>query len=56
MWFWIYHNLQSPQSSHVAVDSKGKVFGYFLGKLDEDGRNQKPPLPFHGHITSVAIY
>ncbi|KAH0789654.1 acetyltransferase, GNAT family protein [Histomonas meleagridis] len=56
MWYWIYHHLMSPQSAHVAVDSKGKVLGYVLGKLDEEGRNQKPPVPPHGHITSVAIY
>ena len=56
MWYWMYHYLLSPQSSHVAVNKNGKVLGYVLGKVDEEGRNSKPPVPPHGAITSVAVY
>ena len=54
MWYWMYHYLVAPQGSHVAVDSKGKVLGYVLSKLDDDDRKKGDPL--HGHVTSVAIY
>jgi peptide alpha-N-acetyltransferase len=56
MWYWLYHFLLSPQTSHVAVSRRGKVLGYVLGKIDEEGRNSKPPLPPHGAITSVAVF
>lgn len=52
MWYWMYHYLVAPQGSHVAVDSRGKVLGYVLSKLDDDDRKK----PTHGHVTSVAIY
>ena len=56
LWFWLYHYLYSPQGAHVAVDRGGKVLGYVLGKLDEEGPNSKPPVPIHGAITSVAVF
>jgi peptide alpha-N-acetyltransferase len=56
MWYWLYHFLISPQSSHCAVSHNGKVLGYVLGKLDDEGRNAKPPPPPHGAITSVAVF
>lgn len=56
LWYWLYHYLLSPQGAHVAVDSRGKMLGYVLSKMDDENRNQKPPPPPHGHITSVAVY
>ena len=56
MWYWLYHFLISPQGAHVAVDGRGKVLGYVLSKLDDEGKNQKSPPPPHGHVTSVAVY
>ena len=56
MWYWMYHYLLAPQGAHVAVDSRGKLLGYVLCKTDDEQRNQKPPPPIHGHVTSVAIY
>lgn len=56
MWYWMYHYLLAPQGSHVAVNRKGKVLGYVLAKMDEEGRNSKPPVPPHGAVTSVAVF
>jgi len=56
LWYWLYHYIIAPQAAHVAVDSRGKLLGYVLGKTDDEGRNKKPPEPIHGHITSVAVY
>lgn len=56
MWYWMYHYLLTPQGAHVAVDCRGKLLGYVLAKMDDENKNQKPPPPLHGHVTSVAIY
>lgn len=56
MWYWMFHYLHSPQGTHVSVDDNGKILGYVLGKMDDEGRNKKPPVPLHGAITSVAVF
>ncbi|OHT15346.1 acetyltransferase, GNAT family protein [Tritrichomonas foetus] len=56
MWFWLYHYLLTPQGAHVAVDKNSKILGYVLGKMDDEGRKSKPPVPLHGAITSVAVF
>ena len=56
LWYWLYHYLMGPQAAHVAINTKGELVGYVLGKMDDDGRNKRNPEPPHGHITSVAIY
>jgi peptide alpha-N-acetyltransferase len=56
MWYWLYHYLLAPQASHVAVDSRGKVLGYVLGKTDDEQKSQKKDSLQQAHITSVAVY
>ena len=56
MWFWLYHYLIYPATSHCAVNSQGHILGYVLGKMDDDSRRKNPHLPLHAHITSVAVY
>ena len=56
MWFWLFHYLIYPATSHCAVNSKGNVLGYVLGKMDDDARRKNPHEPIHAHITSVAVY
>jgi peptide alpha-N-acetyltransferase len=56
MWYWLYHYLLAPQASHVAVDRKGKVLGYVLGKTDDEQKSGKKEPQLHAHITSLAVY
>ena len=55
MWYWLYHFLLAPQAAHVAVDRKGKILGYVLGKTEDENNGKKKEKP-SGHITSVATY
>lgn len=41
-----------PQLLHVAENHKGQIVGYVLAKMEED---VVPPMPPHGHITSLAV-
>ena len=49
MKYYFYHILSWPQLLHVAEDSKKRIVGYVLAKMEEDA----PEV--HGHITSLAV-
>lgn len=49
--YYLYHALTWPQLSYIAEDDDGKVVGYVLAKMDEDGAHDD----LHGHITSLAV-
>jgi hypothetical protein len=49
MKYYFYHILSWPQLLHVAEDSKNRIVGYVLAKMEEDS----PEV--HGHITSLAV-
>ena len=49
MKYYFYHALSWPQLLYVAQDSKKKIVGYVLAKMEEDS----PEV--HGHITSLAV-
>ena len=40
---------------HVAEDAKGRVVGYVLAKMNDDGSDDKDKDMKHGHITSLAV-
>ncbi|KAK8790565.1 n-alpha-acetyltransferase catalytic subunit [Blastocystis sp. subtype 4] len=48
MKYYYFHILSSPELSFVAVNDRGEIVGYVLGKVDED-------IPKVGNITSVAV-
>jgi len=48
--YYMYHALTWPQLSFVAEDSKGRIVGYILAKM-EDETNSTP----HGHVTSISV-
>jgi len=50
MKYYLYHFLTWPQLSYVACESKGRVVGYVLAKMEDE--DSKEP---HGHITSLAV-
>ena len=49
MKYYFYHILSWPQLLYVAEDSKKKIVGYVLAKMEEDAAE------VHGHITSLAV-
>jgi len=49
MKYYFYHILSWPQLLHVAEDSKKRIVGYVLAKMEEDSAE------VHGHITSLAV-
>lgn len=49
MKYYFYHGLSWPQLSYVAEED-GKIVGYVLAKLGEDGEEEPS-----GHITSLAV-
>ena len=49
MKYYFYHALSWPQLLYVAEDTKKKIVGYVLAKMEEDA----PEV--HGHITSLAV-
>ena len=51
MKYYFYHILSWPQLLYVAEDC-GKIVGYVLAKMEEDGPVGEEP---HGHITSLAV-
>lgn len=50
MKYYFYHGLSWPQLSFVAEDSKKRIVGYVLAKMEEESEE----VP-HGHITSLAV-
>lgn len=56
LWYWLYHYLLGPQAATVAINTKGDLIGYVLGKTDDESRGKRNAEPMHGHITSVAVY
>ncbi|KAI8462014.1 acyl-CoA N-acyltransferase [Phakopsora pachyrhizi] len=50
MKYYMYHILTWPQLSFVGVDSRGKVVGYILAKMEEDPVDEP-----HGHVTSISV-
>ena len=48
--YYLYHAASWPQLSFVALDSKNRLVGYVLAKM-EDESNLIP----HGHITSLSV-
>lgn len=40
---------------HIAEDEKGRVVGYVLAKMNDDGTEDKDKDIKHGHITSLAV-
>ena len=48
MKYYLYHLLSWPQLLYVAEDFTGKICGYCLAKMEEDGSS-------HGHITSLSV-
>eukprot|EP00741_Cyanophora_paradoxa_P012462 tig00020610_g12041.t1 len=48
MKYYFYHILSWPQLLYVAEDHNGKIVGYVLAKMEEEGEP-------HGHITSLAV-
>ena len=57
--YWLYHMASHPALPQVAVDElTGKVVGYVLGKMEDDGATEKDfakgKMP-HGHITSISV-
>ena len=49
MKYYFYHALSWPQLLYVAQDTKKKIVGYVLAKMEEDAAE------VHGHITSLAV-
>ncbi|KAJ3837234.1 acyl-CoA N-acyltransferase [Lentinula raphanica] len=50
---WIYHIITWPQLSYVVEDSKGRIVGYVLAKIEEESEDK--PLEIHGHINSISV-
>ncbi|KAF8886314.1 acyl-CoA N-acyltransferase [Infundibulicybe gibba] len=48
MKFWMYHAMTWPQISFVAEDHKGRIVGYVLAKIEEEGE-------LHGHVNSISV-
>ncbi|PAV21376.1 acyl- N-acyltransferase [Pyrrhoderma noxium] len=52
MKYYLYHALSWPGLSYVAEDSKGRIVGYILAKMEEDLKDDEAP---HGHVTSISV-
>ncbi|KAH8830427.1 acyl-CoA N-acyltransferase [Flagelloscypha sp. PMI_526] len=50
--YYFYHSLSWPSLSYVAEDGKGRIVGYILAKMEEDGSDDDP---VHGHVTSISV-
>ncbi|KAF9051369.1 acyl-CoA N-acyltransferase [Panaeolus papilionaceus] len=56
MRFWVYHLMTWPQISFVAEDSKGKIVGYVLAKIDQPDRDDdNKDAHIHGHVNSISV-
>ncbi|KIO27108.1 hypothetical protein M407DRAFT_243457 [Tulasnella calospora MUT 4182] len=51
--YYLYHAMTWPSLSYVAEDSKGRVVGYILAKMEEDAAEKNEPP--HGHVTSISV-
>mmetsp|Transcript_15558 Transcript_15558/g.26774 ORF Transcript_15558/g.26774 Transcript_15558/m.26774 type:complete len:258 (-) Transcript_15558:21-794(-) len=51
MKYYYYHLISWPHLSHVAEDINGRIVGYVLAKMDDEGDDE----PAHGHVTSLAV-
>ncbi|KAH8402064.1 hypothetical protein KR009_009517, partial [Drosophila setifemur] len=49
MKYYILHNISWPQLSYVAEDDSGRIVGYVMAKVKEEGTVK------HGLITSLAV-
>ncbi|PWN27890.1 putative N-terminal acetyltransferase complex subunit ARD1 [Jaminaea rosea] len=49
--YYLYHSLTWPQLSFVATDSKQRVVGYCLAKMEEEPKDGIQ----HGHVTSISV-
>ncbi|EAY08118.1 acetyltransferase, GNAT family protein [Trichomonas vaginalis G3] len=56
MWFWLYHYLTFPASSHCAVNSQNHVLGYVLSKMNDEPYRKATNEGLHALMTSVAVY
>jgi len=52
MKYYLYHAMTWPSLSYVAEDSKGRIVGYILAKMEED---VGPEDQAHGHVTSISV-
>jgi len=52
MRYYLYHAMTWPSLSYVAEDSKGRIVGYVLAKMEEDIAPGDEP---HGHLTSISV-
>ncbi|KIY74108.1 acyl-CoA N-acyltransferase [Cylindrobasidium torrendii FP15055 ss-10] len=52
MKYYLYHIATWPALSYVAEDSKGRIVGYILAKMEEDLAEGEAP---HGHVTSISV-
>ncbi|KAJ3789020.1 acyl-CoA N-acyltransferase [Lentinula aff. detonsa] len=50
---WIYHIVTWPQLSYVVEDSKGRIIGYVLAKIEEESEDKTADI--HGHINSISV-
>ncbi|KAJ7590932.1 acyl-CoA N-acyltransferase [Mycena floridula] len=51
MKYYLYHIMTWPSLSYVALDPKGRIVGYILGKMEEDVAEGEE---IHGHVTSIS--
>ncbi|KAF9259570.1 acyl-CoA N-acyltransferase [Marasmius fiardii PR-910] len=51
----IYHLTTWPQISYVAEDSKGRIVGYVLAKINNDENEGGTPGELHGHVNSISV-
>eukprot|EP01060_Flectonema_neradi_P007112 TRINITY_DN1492_c0_g1_i2.p1 TRINITY_DN1492_c0_g1~~TRINITY_DN1492_c0_g1_i2.p1 ORF type:complete len:234 (+),score=49.60 TRINITY_DN1492_c0_g1_i2:54-755(+) len=52
MKYYLYHAFSWSQLMHLYEDYNGKMNGYVMAKMEEEG--ETGDIPEHGHITSVA--
>ena len=52
MKYYLYHALSWPQLLYVAEDDNGKIVGYVMAKMEDDGDKV---TDIHGHITSISV-
>ena len=53
--YYAFHGVLWEPLLHIAEDSKGRVVGYVLAKMNDDGTDEKDKDIKHGHITSLAV-
>jgi ribosomal protein S18 acetylase RimI-like enzyme len=57
--YWTYHYICWPSILFVAEDTKGRIVGYVLSKMNDDERREDDKKAgkreVNGHITSLAV-